>query len=312
MHVCLGSLAASRHSSSPGGWFRPEAAVRSQSVVAVFVTNTLRRRALVVILTNALVPMKTAMVHRFLTIFVFAALGVSALAEDLDLPPPMDEDPRCLARKAADEAYLKSIFDAPVAKGKPCPPNPEVIRQREIACRRDNDNARLWKFISDGFEAGSSMLSEGVPYVVEKLGEPIRVDQDDGFWDIDIFEIPRTLHFPGVTVVTRDYVSDAVNFDLTTGTVEPTNAIYEMSIESGDFRFSHGLTLQSSREDVEAALGLPCGAVAHSGRTAVRKQVKYSYTDTSEEERSRYSVTFKFYGASRIESIRWYYQSAWH
>lgn len=256
--------------------------------------------------------MEIAMVHRFPTIFVLGALCVSALAEDLDLPPAIDEDPRCLARRAADEAYLKSIVDAPVAKGKPCPPNPEVIRQREVSCRTENDNARLWKFISDGFEAGSSMLSKGVPYVVEKLGEPIRADKDDGFWDIDIFEIPRTLYFPGVTVVTHDYVSDADNFDLTTGTVEPTNAIYEMLIETGDFRFSHGLTLRSSREDIEATLGLPCSAVAHFGRTAVRKQVKYSYTDTSEEERSRYSVTFNFYGARRIESIRWYYQSVWH
>ncbi len=156
------------------------------------------------------------------------------------------------------------------------------------------------------------MLSKGVPYVVETLGEPIRVDQGDGFWDIDIFEIPRTLYFPGVTVVTRDYVSDAVNFDPTTGTVEPTNAIYEMSITSGDFQFSRGLTLQSNREDIEAALGLPCSSVAHFGRIAVRKQVKYSYADTSDEERSRYSVTFNFYGARRLESIHWYFQSVWH
>lgn len=252
------------------------------------------------------------MVLRMLAIFILGALCAPLLADELDDPPAMDEDPRCLARKAAREAYLKSIFDAPVSKGKPCPPNPETVRRREVACRLENEESRLWEFISDGFESGSSMLSKGVPAVVEALGEPLSEEQGLGGWDIDIYEIPRTLYFPGVTVVTRDFVSDAVNFDLATGTIRATNAIYEILIESGGFQFSHGLTLESSREDVEAALGLPCSAVAHLGRTAVRNQEAYSYTDTSDEERSRYSVTFRFHDTGRIDTVRWYFESVWH
>ncbi len=71
------------------------------------------------------------------------------------------------------------------------------------------------------------MLSKGVPYIVESLGEPLREEQGDGFWDIDVYEIPRTLYFPGVTVVTRDYVDDAVNFDLEAAQVRTGNGIYE-------------------------------------------------------------------------------------
>lgn len=156
------------------------------------------------------------------------------------------------------------------------------------------------------------MLSKGVPYVVETLGEPLSEEQDDGFWDIDIYEIPRTLYFPGVTIVTRDFVDDAVNFDLETANVKTGNGIYEMLVTSGDFEFAYGLTLDSSREDVEAALGLPCYAVASLGRTAVRSSNEYSYADTSTDQRARYSVTFKFDGTGRVGSAHWYYNSVWH
>jgi hypothetical protein len=256
--------------------------------------------------------METAMVFRILAIFVLGALCVPVLADELDEPPPMDEDPRCLARKAADEAYLRSIANFPVAKGRPCPPNPETVRQREVACRAENENSRLWKFISDGFESGSSMLSKGVPFVVEALGEPLREEQGEGYWDIDIYEVPRTLYFSGVTVETRDYVDDVADFNLENAQIKSSNAIYEMLLESGKFKFAHGLTLESTREEVEAALELPCESVARYGRTAVRKEIKYSYTDTSDRERSRYSVTFNFSDASRIETVRWHFRSAWH
>jgi hypothetical protein len=251
-------------------------------------------------------------IRQMLAILTIGMLCVAAQGDELDEPPAMDEDPRCLARKAAQEAYLKSIIDAPVSKGKPCPPNPETIKQREVDCRAENDNSRIWKVVSDGFESGSSMLSTGVPYVVEALGEPLREEQDDGFWDIDIYEIPRTLYFPGVTVVTRDYVTDAVNFDLETAQVKTGNAIYEMIVESGDFQFAYGLTLDSSREDVEAALGLPCTTVAYLGRTAVRNEKNYGYTDTSTDQRARYSVTFNFDGDGRAGSVHWYFESVWH
>ncbi len=251
------------------------------------------------------------MVLRMLAILTIGALCAIVQGDELDEPPAMDEDPRCLERKATQEAYLRSIADFPVSKGKPCPPNPETVSRRDVACRAEN-GSRSWKFIDDGFESGSSMLSTGVPYVVEALGEPLREEQDDGFWDIDIYEIPRTLYFPGVTVVTRDYVTDAVNFDLETAQVKTGNAIYEMIVESGDFQFAYGLTLDSSREDVEAALGLPCTAVAHFGRTAVRNRKDYSYTDTSTDQRARYSVTFNFDGDGRVGSVHWYYESVWH
>ena len=79
-----------------------------------------------------------------------------------------------------------------------------------------------------------------------------------------------------------------------------------MLVESGDFQFAHGLSLDSSRDDVEAALGLPCMEVAYFGRTAVRKKTSYTYGW------SRYSVTFNFFGPGRVESVRWYYDSVWH
>lgn len=252
------------------------------------------------------------MLPRMLIVLTICTVCETALADDLDDPPAMDKDPRCLAEKAALEAKLKSVSDAPVLDGKPCPPDPEEIRRRESACRSAAYGSRVWKLIVDGLAVDSSMLSQGVPYVVETLGDPIREDVDDGFWDIDIYEIPRTLHFPGVTVKTRDFVSDAVDFDLTTGTVKPTDRIYEMSVESGEFQFAHGLSLGASREDIEAALGLPCAAVARFGRTAVRRKTKYSYYDWSDDERSRYSVTFYFFGARTIKSVRWYYDSVWH
>ena len=94
--------------------------------------------------------------------------------------------------------------------------------------------------------------------------------------------------------------------------VRTGNAIYEMIVESGDFQFAYGLTLDSSREDVEAALGLPCGSVAYLGRTAVRRRNDYGYTDTSNHQRARYSVTFNFDGDGRVGSVHWYYESVWH
>jgi hypothetical protein len=248
--------------------------------------------------------MEVAMVFRILATFV---LCTSVLADELDEPPPMDEDPRCLARKVTQEAYLRSIADFPVSKGKPCPPNPETVRQRELACHAERSGSRIWEFISDGFESGSSMLPKGVPYVVETLGEPLREEQDEGFWDIDIYEIPRTLYFPGVTVVTRDFVDDAVNFDLETAEVKTGNGIYEMRVESGDFQFAYDLTLDSSREDVEASFGLPCGTVGQLGRTAARSLGQYSYAGME-----RYSVTFNFDDNGRVDSIDWYYDSVWH
>lgn len=247
-----------------------------------------------------------------LIILAVGLFSTAAQGDELDEPPATDGDPRCLERKAAQEAYLKSIFDAPVSKGKPCPPDPEEIREREAACRAERDYSQVWKLISDGFEADSSMLSKGVPYVVEILGDPLREEKEDGFWDIDIYEIPRTLYFLGVWVKTHDYVSDAVNFDLATGTVKPTNHIYEMRVEDGDFQFAHGLTLGSSREDVEVALGLPCAAVARIGRVAVRSTKQYGYADTSDHEQARYSIGLNFGDDGRVESIQWYYDSVWH
>lgn len=252
------------------------------------------------------------MISRIPAILAIGMLCAMAQGDELDEPPPMDEDPRCLARKAAQEAYLRSINDAPVSKGKPCPPDPERIRQREVQCRAENDDSPIWDVVSDGFESGSGMLSKGVTYVVDTLGEPLREEKDEGFWDIDIYEIPRTLYFPGVTVMTRDYIDDAVNFDLTTGTAEPTNAIYEMLVESGGFGFAHGLALGSTREDVEALLGLPCDLVAHLGRHAARSKEQYSYADTSTHDRSRYTVSFNFDDAGRVASLRWYFDSVWH
>ena len=247
------------------------------------------------------------MIRQMLAILTIGMLCVAAQGDELDEPPAMDEDPRCLARKAAQEAYLRSIIDAPVSKGKPCPPNPETVRQRELACHTKKDGSRIWEFISDGFEPGSSMLSKGVPYVVEVLGEPLREEQDEGFWDIDIYEIPRTLYFSGVTVVTRDFVDDAVNFNLETAEVKTGNGIYDMRVESGDFQFAYGLTLGSSRADVEASFGLPCGMVGQLGRTAARSLGKYSYAGME-----RYSVTFNFDDDGRVDSIHWHYDSVWH
>ena len=244
------------------------------------------------------------MVFRILAVLVLSA---PVLADDLDEPPPLDEDPRCLARKAAREAYLRSIVDVPVSKGKPCPPNPETVRRRELVCRAERSGSAILKFTSDGFESESSMLSKGIPYVVESLGEPTREERDEGFWDIDIFEIPRKLYFPGVTVVTRDFVDDAVNFDLETAEVKASNAIYEMLVESGEFEFAYGLTLGSSREDVEALFGLPCSTVGRLGRNAARSSDHYSYAGME-----RYSVTFNFDDNGRIVSVQWYYDSVWH
>jgi hypothetical protein len=268
------------------------------------VTDSLCEGFPAAILIDDLAAMELAMVFRVLAILVLSA---SVQADELDAPPAMDEDPRCLARKVAQEAYLRSIADFPVSKGKPCPPNPETVRQRELACHTEKSGSRIWEFISDGFVSGSSMLSKGVPYVVEELGEPLREEKDEGFWDIDIYEIPRTLYFPGVTVVTRDFVDDAVNFDLEAAEVKTGNGIYEMRVESGDFQFAYGLTLDSSREDVEASFGLPCGMVGRLGRTAVRSLERYGYAGME-----RYSVTFNFDDDGRVEYIHWYYDSVWH
>ena len=85
-----------------------------------------------------------------------------------------------------------------------------------------------------------------------------------------------------------------------------------MLVASGDFRFAYDLNLDSSREDVEAALGLPCSAVARLGRTAVRSRKEYSYADTSNSRRARHSVSFNFDDDGRVDSLHWYYDSVWH
>ena len=253
------------------------------------------------------------MIHSAATTLAILALGVlgaTVQADELDEPPPTDKDPRCLARKAATEAYLKSIVDAPVAKGKPCPPDPETVRQRYAVCSVDY-RTRWQTFIADGFSSGSSMLSKGVPFVVEKLGEPQRIERDEGCWDIDIYEIPRTLYFPGVTIVTHDYIDAGFDIDLKTAPVETGTGIYQMLVDRGDFQFAFGLTLDSSRADVEEALGLPCSAVARSGRPAARKLAAYSYGISNPAGGRNYSVTISFDRADNVDSVSWSL-SAWH
>ena len=252
------------------------------------------------------------MFARMLVLFVFGTLSMSASSNALDDPPAMDRDPQCLAKKAAREAFLNSISPGPVAKGAPCPPDPADISERRASCLATSDADRIWQFITDGFEPGSSMLLKGVAYVEEKLGKPRREETADGFWDIDIFEIPRTLYFDHVTVTTRDLIADAVNFETSSGTVEPTNQIYEMLINSGTFEFTHEIRLGSSRADVEAALGLPCDAVARLGRLATRKLDAYQYSDPRDTDRARFTITLNFDGNGQVASAHWFYDSVWH
>ena len=241
---------------------------------------------------------------RFLAILTLGAFCATSQADELDQPPPADKDPRCLARKAEREAYLRSIADFPVADTKPCGPHPETVRQRRKACHVEYHSQRS-TFIADGFSSGSSMLSKGVPFVIEELGEPLHVERGSGAWDLDFYTIPRTLYFPGVTIKTYDYIDADFDVDLDNEPVETRIYIDEMLVDSGNFQFALGLTLGSNRVDVEKALGLPCSAVAYSGRPAARKLASYSIGTSDPNDRANYSVTISFDRADNVESVRW-------
>lgn len=249
------------------------------------------------------------MLNRRLLVILFFSTSWSPLPADVLDEPPTDEDPRCLERRAAQEAYLKSIFNAPVAKS-PCPVDQEKVRERRAACAADN-GLRVWQFAVDGFASGSSMLRKGVPYAIETLGEPVRDERDTtGYWDIDVYEIPRTLHFTGVKIVTHDYINEGLDVDLDTATIDEGVAIFEMFVDGGNFRFAFGLRLGSSREEVERSLGLPCWAVANSGRRATRDQSSYSFVASDPSTGSEYSVTVNFVD-DKVDSVLWSLQP-WH
>ena len=253
---------------------------------------------------------------RFFAILIVLSLpglfGDAAFGDVLDAPPPMNEDPQCLARKAARAAYLKSIINAPVSDGAPCPPDPAKIRERDRTCRSNAQYELIWPAVTDGFEPGSEMLLNGIDAVTEIIGEPDREETGVGGWDIDVYEIPRTLYFPGVTIESRNYVDGGTDFDLTDKEVKIGTWIYAMEVHDGDFEFAHGLRLGSSRQDVEQALGLPCYAVARLGRNGVRELDQYSYSDENDPSRERHSVSFIFDDDGRVTSVRWAYNSVWH
>lgn len=149
------------------------------------------------------------------------------------------------------------------------------------------------------------MLSKGVPFVIGELGEPLHVERGSGAWDLDIYTIPRTLYFPGVTIKTYDYIHADFDVDLKNEPVVIGTTIDDMLVDGGNFQFALGLTLGSNRVDVEKTLGLPCSAVAYSGRPTARKLASYGLGTSDPNDRSNYSVTISFDRADNIESVRW-------
>ena len=104
---------------------------------------------------------------------------------------------------------------------------------------------KAWAFTLDSILPNSSIMTKGLPLVLQEFGEPLRVEQsiDSGAWDIDVYMIPRTLYYTGFTVGTLDYI-DVPDFKIDDNSkIEKGHHIHELIVEGENIELPFGLRI---------------------------------------------------------------------
>ena len=155
----------------------------------------------------------------------------------------------------------------------------------------------------------------GLSYIQEKFGDPLRVQQsrDEGFFDIDIYMIPRTLFYPGFKVITHDYIDeDFSKIDLKDAEIQESGLIYELIVDGASIDLQFGLAVGSSRAEVEEAIGLPCITLAQYGLEQMRlPDSPYSYHVEDPNGNQKYNFDVRFDEGGKLAEVHWILQ-AWH
>jgi hypothetical protein len=174
---------------------------------------------------------------------------------------------------------------------------------------------RQWGFTSSAILPNSSLMMNGLPYIQEKFGDPVRVEQsrDEGFFDIDIYMVPRNLFYPGFKVVTHDYIDeDFSTINLKDAEIQESGVIYELIADGANVEFQFGLAVGSSRAEVEEAIGLPCVSLANYGLEQIRLPGSpYSYHVKDPNGNLKYNFDIRFDQDGKLLGVHWVLQS-WH
>lgn len=174
---------------------------------------------------------------------------------------------------------------------------------------------KQWAFTSSAVLPNSSSMLKGLPYIQEKFGDPLRVEQslDEGFSDIDIYMIPRTLFYPGFRVITHDYIDeDFTKIDIRDAEIQESGFIYELIVDGANIDLQFGLAVGSSRAEVEEAIGLPCLTLARYGFEQMRLPGSpYSYRVEDPNGSQKYNFDVRFDEAGKLVEVHWILQ-AWH
>ena len=174
---------------------------------------------------------------------------------------------------------------------------------------------KQWAFTSSAVLPNSSSMLRGLPYIREKFGDPLRVEQsrDEGFFDIDIYMVPRTLFYPGFRVSTHDYIDeDFTKIAIKDAEIQESDVIYELIVDGANIGLQFGLAVGSSRAEVEEAIGLPCITLARYGLEQMRLPGSpYRYYVEDPNGSQKYSFDVRFDEGGRLVEVHWILH-AWH
>jgi hypothetical protein len=240
---------------------------------------------------------------------VSATLIVTAFAEENRLAPPNE-----CTRPSSEDHRVVGTFGNYRIQSVPFRLSSEQWQACITACTSEYAD-RQWAFTSSTILPNSSSMLKGVPYIKEKFGDPLRVDQsrNEGFFDIDIYMIPRTLFYPGFKVITHDYIDeDFSKINLKDAEIQQSGVIHELIVGGANIEFQFGLAVGSSRAEVEEAIGLPCITLAAYGLEQMRLAGHpYRYHVDDPNGNQKYNFDVRFDEGGKLVEVHWVLQ-AWH
>jgi len=249
-------------------------------------------------------------VIRLLAIGIASApLIVTASAEENRLVAPSE-----CTRPSSEEQRVVGTFGNYRIQSVPFRLTSQQRQACVAACASEYAD-RQWAFTSSAILPNSSAMLNGLPYIQEKFGDPLRVEQslDEGFFDIDVFMVPRTLFYPGFRVITHDYIDeDFSTISVKDAEIQESGGIYELIADGANVEFQFGLAVGSSRAEVEEAIGLPCVSLANYGLEQIRLPGSpYSYHVKDPNGNLRYNFVIQFDQDGKLLEVHWVLQ-AWH
>ena len=254
-------------------------------------------------------PFCRTMIKLLATGIVCASLIVTATAEEYSLVAPSE-----CTRPSSEEQRVVGSFGNYRIQSVPFRLTSQQWQACVAACTSEYAD-RQWAFTSSAIVPNSSSMLSGLPYIQEKFGEPLRVEQslDEGFFDIDVFMVPRTLFYPGFEVTTQDYIDeDFSTISVKKAEIQESGDIYELIADGANVEFQFGLTVGSSRAEVEEALGLPCVSLANHGLEQMRLPGSpYRYHVKDPNGNRKYNFDIRFDQDGDLSEVHWVLQP-WH